>query len=312
MRIILFGIPEFGSICLQTLLNAKKNIVAVAIPPINHPAHNIMKATVDSFKIPTIKVGKSLKSPQLVDEIKSYKPDIIVIAAYSRLIPSVIYEIPPLGTINSHPSLLPQYRGPNPYFHVIRNAEPETGITFHYLDDSFDTGDIIYQCRMPLLSNDTIGTVFIKLSLKSSELYVELLNKIERGEKLPRVPQPKNVENLKIASEINVNSAVLRINWNEKPSSIDCLVRAANPFFGAYTLYKGVPLKILTGTFENSPFMKPSLNPGTIVKVTNDKLAISAGSGVYYPTAVHYGLFYITDIRDFIKRMNPKVGEVLT
>lgn len=311
MRIVLFGIPEFGTICAQTLIVNGKNIVAIVSPPANHPSYGFMKSAAENMKIPFIHVEKKLKDPRLIDEIRSYNPDIIIIAAYPRLIPAEIYSIPPLGTINCHPSLLPKYRGPNPYFHVIYNGEKETGITFHYTDDSFDTGDIIAQYAVPIGERDTHGTLFNRLSVQSSHLYVELLTKIEKGESMTLYKQPVIDETVPGSPEINMNSPFLKIDWSKSSLQIDRQVRAANPFFGAYTFYRGITTKIWAGNYEENHKVAKAHDPGKIVKVTKDKIFIATGSGTFSPSCLEYGSYYITDVKEFIKFNHPKPGEIL-
>lgn len=310
MKIILFGIPDFGFMCLDTLINAKKDVIAVVLPPEGHPAVNSVRIACQARNLPFITVGKRLKDRALIDEFKKYNPDIMIIAAYSKLIPPEIYTIPKHGTINCHPSLLPDYRGCNPYFHCIYNNEKETGITFHYLDNSFDTGDIVYQCKVPISTNETLGTLFTKLSYQSSQLYLELLNRIEAGESLPRSAQPKS-GNFKPAPEIKFGDPILKIDWKKSPSEIERLIRASNPFFGAYTFYRNTLLKVWNGFYIERKQSKPSLKEGMISKVSNDNIEISVSNGYFYPTCLEYGSYFIMDIKDFIKRTKPKVGEML-
>jgi methionyl-tRNA formyltransferase len=311
VRIILFCIPEFGSICLNTLLSANKNVVAVVLPPASHPARNGMKFIAESLGVPTIHVEKRLKDPVLIDEIKSYKPDIGLIASYPRLIPPEIYTIPPLNIINCHPSMLPDYRGPNPYFHVIKDGLKETGISFHYLDDTFDTGDLIFQTPFKLYSDDTLGTMFIRISIEASKIYLKILEKLEQGETFVAVPQSETTEDLVYASEVTHESPDLQIKWYESSFIIDCLVRASNPFYGAYTFYREMPLRIFSGTYEPKKYLRPLASPGTIIKVSKDRLGVATADGIYYPETLQCGLLYITDIKDFIKRSKPKTGEML-
>ena len=311
MRIVLFGVPEFGSILLETLLQHQKNVVAVVTPPSDHVAYNATRLMARKLGVACVNVKKSLKDPLLVDEIKSYNPDIILVSAYPRLIPSSIYNLPHLGTINCHPSLLPQYRGANPYFHVIRNGEKETGITYHYLDDTFDTGDIVSQWIVPLLPEETLGTLYVRLSFKASEIYIQLLEKIEKGEVLKRVSQPKKAEGLKGSPEITLSSPELQIDWSESSSSIDALIRASNPYFGARSNYRKMPLKIWAGYYNDKMIIKHNKPPGTIMKLTNSEIAIATATGVYYPTCLQFGNLFTCDTKEFIKRTTPKVGEIL-
>lgn len=310
MRTILFGIPDFGFMCLDTLLGAKKEVTAVALPPEGHPAAPSVRMACEARNIPYITVGKRMKDPELIEEFKKYNPDLIIIAAYAKLIPPEIYTIPKLGTINCHPSLLPDYRGSNPYFHCIYNNEKETGITFHYLDNSFDTGDIIYQCKVPIAQNETLGTLFTKLSYQSSQIYVELINRIEAGETLVGTPQPKE-GSFKSAPEVKFGDPILKIDWSKSPSEIERLVRASNPFFGAYAFYRNTLLKIWNGFYIERKQSKPTLREGMISKVSNENIEIAVPNGYFYPTCVEYGSYFIMDIKDFIKRTKPKIGEML-
>lgn len=311
MRIIFVGIPEFGTICLQAMMEAKKNIVAILLPPKSHPTYKPTILNAKRYNIPIIKIDKGLKNPELIEEIKNYKPDLMMIASYPRLIPSEIYSIFPLGAINCHPSLLPHYRGANPYFYVIRHGCTETGITFHYLDESFDTGDIIAQWKVPIRPDETLGNLYIRLSIESSDLYLKVLEKIQQEGKLVGHPQPENVEGLFDCKEVDINSSDLRVNWSESANSIDCLVRACNPYFGAITIYRNMPLKLWSGIVLKKSLKLRSNIPGTIVKVAHDELIVATGDGFYSPTCLQFGMLYTCDIREFIKRNNPKVGELL-
>lgn len=311
MKILFVGIPEFGTICLQTFMEAKKNVVAILLPPKTHPTYKPTIFTAKRFNIPVIKINKGIKHPEVIEEIKKYHADLMIIASYPRLIPSEVYNLFPLGAINCHPSLLPQYRGANPYFFVIRHNQTETGITYHYLDDSFDTGDVIAQWKVPINKNETLGSLYIRLSLESSNLYLNILDKIEKEGKLQAYKQPDNVENLFYCNEVDMNSPELKINWDESSTSIDCLVRACNPYFGAVTFYRNMPLKFWSGIPMSKKFGTRQREPGTIVKVTNDEMVVATGDGFYSPTSMQFGMLYTCDIREFIKRNNPKVGEIL-
>jgi len=311
LRILVFAIPEFGSMFLDALVTSRKNVVALVLPTIMHPAYKATKMLAKSYNIPAIEVGKNLKDPNLVEKIKFYKPDVILIASYPKLIPPEIYTIPPLGTINCHPSLLPQYRGSNPYFHVIRNGEKETGITYHYVDNAYDTGDIIAQWKVPLSPEETLGTLYFRLSYKASELYLEVIDKLERDGKLNAIPQPLGKRDLKYSPEVKDGSPYTYINWHEDVESIERHVRSLNPFFCATTHFRNMRLRIWSGHIVKSSIFKPSGEPGIIVKVSNDEMLISAGDGLYSLACVQYGMFYLCDIKEFITRNDPKVGERL-
>jgi len=311
LRIIFLGMPDFVTICIDKMLNADKNIVAVILPPENHPAYACTRSVCQQRNIDFISYKGKINNPEVIKEIKSYNPDIMLMAAFPDLLPPDIYTIPPLGTINCHPSLLPQYRGANPYFHVIRNGETETGVTFHYTDKSFDTGDIIHQEKVPLLSNETIGTLYLRLAVVASGIFVELVTRIENGEKLIGVVQQAHGKILKKAIDVFPGDNNLKINWQEGVLSIDRLIRAANPFYGAHCFFRGALIKIYSGYYKDNEYMDEDIEPGRIVKVTDDELGIAANKTIYYPTCLQAGTLYMSDIKGFIKRNNPKIGETL-
>jgi len=145
MKVIFFGIPDLGLICLGELIKRKTNIIAVVPPVPNHPTHKLMVNTAKQNGISSLFFKTSPKEPTFIDSFRRLQPDLAVVCAFDHLLPEELLEIPPLGFINCHPSLLPDYRGGNPYFHVIANGEKETGITVHYMDKTFDTGDVICQ-----------------------------------------------------------------------------------------------------------------------------------------------------------------------
>lgn len=310
MKIIFFGIPDLGAICLNSLMAADKNIVAVVPPKSSHPAFELMKHLANNYNLPLITFDKSPNESQFIEKIKSFNADIAVVSAFDFLLSKELIETMPLGFINCHPSLLPHYRGGNPYFHVIANGETKTGVTIHYMDEKFDTGDIITQCEVDIAPNDTLGTLFPTLNNKTAELLLKTLDKIESGQPINRIKQDK-IGIFYKSPVINANSKELSIDWTKGAVEIERFIRACNPFFGATTLYKNCILKIWSceysteKTFNQYPF-------GTIVYITNERLAISTSNGLIYPTVIQAEMYFTCDIKEFIKRSNPKKGEQFT
>ncbi|MGD9581087.1 MAG: methionyl-tRNA formyltransferase [Vampirovibrionia bacterium] len=311
MRIVVFGIPEFGGMLVETLKVANKDVVAIVLPPRGNSAYNATKMMANAYNVPYISVGKNINDPAVAEKIKSYSPDLILIASYPKLIPPQIYNIPPLGTINCHPSLLPLYRGSNPYVHVIRNGELETGITYHYVDDTYDTGDVIAQWRVPLLPNETLGTLYFRLSYKAAKLYLEVLEKIEKEGRLHAVKQPEINGNILTSPEVKDGNPYTIINWNDSAVSIERQIRSLNPFFSAITKFRNLRFRIWSANIVKNTIFKPSSQPGTIVKVSNNEMVVSASDGLISLNCVQYGMFYLSDIKEFITRNDPKVGEIL-
>ncbi|MCK7484433.1 MAG: hypothetical protein MZU97_01920 [Bacillus subtilis] len=194
--------------------------------------------------------------------------------------------------------MLPEYRGGNPIFHVIVNNEAKTGITIHYMDESFDTGDIIYQKEIKIEADETCGTLFSRLNFISSQILIETIEKLEKNETLPRTPQIKE-GNYKKAPNVYQDLGDTVIDWNKDAAYIERFVRALNPYFGALTNFRGYAVKIWAGKYILD---KPRKEPvGSVYKVSKDALAIVTGKGLFLPTCMQLGNFVITDIQDFIK-----------
>jgi len=309
MKIAFFGIPDLGIICLNTIMASKKNVIMVVPPAAVHPSHSVMVNTANSYGIPSVIFQKTPKEKDFINKFREYEPDVAVVASYNNLIPQELLEIPKYGFINCHPALLPNYRGGNPYFHVIYNGESKTGTTIHYMDNSFDTGDIILQEEMKIEANDTLGLLFNKLNHQGARLLNDVLTRLDNGETLPRIPQDKN-GSYKTAPNIGQDEESTFIDWNTDACHIESFVRGLNPFFGAKSYFRNCKVRFWSGLYNLSS--SKSYTPGTIVNVTKDNIAIATKEGFFVPTSLQLEYFLITDIKDFIKRTNPKVGEIFT
>jgi methionyl-tRNA formyltransferase len=305
MKIIFFGIPDLGLMCLNALLERKKDIVAIVTPVSTHPTYNLMAGIASYNNIPIIEFNHSPNEPEFIELFKSFSPDIAIVCAFDHKIPDVLLKIPPLGFINCHPSLLPQYRGGNPYFHVIANGEKKTGVTIHYMDKGFDTGDIILQHEVDIMPDETFGTIFSRLNLKSAEMIADVADKFEKQGKLSGVPQ-NQAEEYKKAPIIYPDKDDCLIDWTKDAKIIERFIRACNPIYGATSYYRNCAVKIWSAKYTDQ---SSKHSAGTIAKVTGDDIFIAAKNGMIMPTTIQIGFFMITDVKDFIKRFNPQVGE---
>lgn len=306
-RIIFAGIPDMALACLDALINNKSKVVGMIAPPKDHACFGIMLEKARQYNIPFI-VYENLKDRDFLRQIEDLKPDIGVVASYDRLLPKKLLEIPKLGFLNVHPSLLPQYRGGNPYFHVIKNGERQSGVTIHYMDETFDTGDIVSQASIPIGDLDTMGTVFNKLNIQAAFMIVDVIKVVESGNVLPRVKQDKT-KKYKQAKGIDPQRGDTVINWNMPCMEIDRFIRACNPFFGTISYFRGEIFRIYAASFEQKDI--GLAKPGQIVEVTSDKLAIATIDGVIYPSVIYFGSYVISDAKNFIRIFSPKVGDII-
>ncbi len=303
-RIILVGMPDMALVCLAKLVADKINIIA-SIPP--HKSHNTYKLFCNFAKnldIPVIDYEISLKDKNFLERIKNYEPDLAVVCSYGKLFPPELLQTTKDGFINVHPSLLPKYRGANPYSHVIINGEKETGVTLHYMDEHFDTGDIVAQKKIKIYEKDTMGTIFNRLNYLGADMLSELLTKYEKGEKITRIKQPEG--NYVKAPAIDAESTDVLINWNKTAVETERFIRALNPFINAGTRYRGNYIKIHTAEIENT---NSDYAPGTIVSI-NNTLAVACKKGILHIKILQAGSYFIGSSIEFIRLSGCKTGEI--
>lgn len=308
VRILFLGMPEMGVVCLRGLHEAGKNIVGVILPDKRTGIlHNTMLNMANSMGIETIDYEENLDEPEFIEKVKSLNADIGVVSSYSKKIPKVLLDSVRLGFVNSHPSLLPKYRGGNPYFHPINNNESKTGITLHFMNEEFDEGDIIYQQEIPILPFETMGTLFNRTNFMFLNAQVEMISHLEQGGKLPRMPQDTTGTYVE-APMIYEHKGHNRINWNSSSDAVERFIRACNPFLMATTSYKNNPCKIQTGFFDIEKIA--DAEPGTITEVGASHIGIATSRGTFYPRSLQIGSYFAGDVGLLIQYIQPKIGEM--
>lgn len=301
-RILFVGIPDMAYIGLDGLLMAGVNIVGVLGPKKEHSMFNDFKNFVHTRRLNYIDYDE-LDDPQLIETIKNLDIDAAVVCSFNYKIPKVLIESTKDGFINVHPSMLPKYRGGNPYSRVIMNGETETGVTVHFMDESFDTGDIIAQKAYHIHSKATMGTLFNELNVLGIELLLQVLQTYETQE-LPRIPQPKG----DFISGKGLDERDIFINYNKSAEEIERFIRALNPFILASTTFRGNLMKIMKAEVASDAFCIPH-PAGTVAKIEGDKFFIATSKGLIVPTVLQFGSFFLGDSKDFIRIVNPKIGE---
>ena len=303
-RILFIGVPDMGYIGLDTLFYAGVNIVGVMGPLKTHNTYFNFRNFVKIRGLNFIEYD-SLDNPDFINEIKELNIDLAVVCSFNYKIPKILLESTKDGFINVHPSLLPKYRGGNPYSRVIMNGETETGVTIHFMDESFDTGDIIAQKPYHIHSKATMGTLFNELNVLGIELLLQVLRAYE-VQPLPRIKQPVG----DFVSGRGLSEKDLFINYNHTAEEIERFVRALNPFILASTTFRGNMMKIMKVEVASDAFCVPH-PAGTVAKIEDDKFFIATSKGLIAPTVMQFGSFFMGDSKDFIRIVNPKIGEVL-
>ena len=301
-RILFVGIPDMAYIGIDGLLMAGVNIVGVLGPKKDHNMYNDFKKFVASRGLNYIDFDE-LDEPQLIQTVKGLDIDAAVVCSYNYKIPKALMEATRDGFINVHPSMLPKYRGGNPYSRVIMNGETETGVTLHFMDEGFDTGDIIAQKPYHIPNKATMGTIFNELNFIGIELLLQVLQSYET-QPLPRIPQPKG----NFISGNGIPDKELFINYNKSAEELERFIRALNPFLIASTTFRGNVMKFMKAEVASDAFCLPH-PPGTLAKIEDDKIFIATSKGLLVPTVMQFGSFFIGDSKDFIRIVNPKIGE---
>ena len=282
MNILFMGTPDFALKSLEAIYENIYNIIGVVTNP-DKPKGRGMKLQFSDVKKYAIEKNLKIFQPQkiknnteFIEKIKNLEPDIICVVAYGKILPKEILEIPKLGCINVHGSLLPKYRGAAPIQWAILNGETTTGVTTMYMDEGMDTGDIILKKEIKIDENETTGELWQKLAKMGGELLVETLKQIESGS----APREKQGNNYTMAPMLS--KEIAKINWEEKTAEeIKNLVRGLNPIMGAYSYLKGKKIKF----WQVAIATEEEINAENLDFIKNGTVLLSnAKEGLYIKT----------------------------
>ena len=244
LRIVFLGTPEFAVVSLDKLVIAGYNIVGVITAP-DKPAGRGMHLTESAVKKYALEKNlkiiqpEKLKASEFLQELKSLKADLQVVVAF-RMLPEVVWNMPPMGTINVHGSLLPQYRGAAPINWAIINGEKETGVTTFKLQHAIDTGDILLSQKIKITEDETAGELHDRMKEIGAELLLKTINGLGEGT-LQETPQ-EQLLTLEHAPKIFTETC--KIDWTKNVDEIYNLIRGLSPYPTAFTFLKDKKLKV--------------------------------------------------------------------
>lgn len=285
MRIVFMGTPEFAVASLDILLKNKFDIVGVITVP-DKPAgrgQKVQQSAVKQYAEQnnlTILQPSNLKDTSFLEELKELKADLQVVVAF-RMLPEVVWNMPPMGTINLHGSLLPQYRGAAPINWAIINGEKETGVSTFFLQHEIDTGKIIYQDKLPIHENDTAGIVHDKLMQIGAELILKTVKSIETGN-YPQIDQSDLIGNdSTIKNAPKIFKETCKIDWSDTINNIHNKIRGLSPYPAAYTELISPDgnshiVKVYNSTVE---IAEHNLSIGSVVCESGNNLKIAVNGG---------------------------------
>jgi methionyl-tRNA formyltransferase len=275
------GTPDFAVASLDALVQAGCNIVGVITAP-DKPAGRGMKLTESAVKKYAVEKGlhllqpEKLKNPVFIEELRALEADLQIVVAF-RMLPEIVWNMPPLGTVNLHGSLLPQYRGAAPIHWAVINGEKETGVTTFKLKHEIDTGDILLQKSFPIGEEETTGEVHDRMKMIGADLLVETVKGLAEGT-LQKIDQSEMVNGessiLKHAPKLFTENC--QVNWNDETAKIHNLIRGLSPFPGALSTLDGKILKIYRATKELVAHTQP---PGKVLSDGKTFLKFACADG---------------------------------
>jgi methionyl-tRNA formyltransferase len=283
LQIVYMGTPEFAVAPLEVLLNNGCNIVGVVTAPDKPSGRGLQlnESAVKKFaKEKGLKIlqPEKLKSSEFIEELKSLKADLQIVVAF-RMLPEIVWSMPPLGTFNLHASLLPQYRGAAPINWAIINGENKTGVTTFFLQHDIDTGNIIFQEEVSIGEDENVGSLYNRLMHIGAELVLKTVKAIADGT-APSIPQTSiEIDNLKHAPKIFKETC--HINWNDTANKIHNLIRGLSPYPGAFFyLINNNEEELLIKVYNSKPeIVSHSFPVGSIISDNKKVLKVACING---------------------------------
>lgn len=279
LKIVFFGTPEFARESLRRITEQGYNVVGVVTMP-DKPAgrgHKLLQSPVKEFALEhnlELMQPVSLKAPEFVDKLRSLGADLFIVIAF-RMLPEVVWQMPPRGTFNLHASLLPRYRGAAPINWAVINGDTKTGVTTFFLKHEIDTGDIIDQIAVDILPEENVGDVYDKLMDLGASLTIKTIDGIINGTLKP-VSQDCLVKDVEPTPAPKIFKETCRISWNQPAVKVHNLVRGLSPYPAAWFVMTDGENEISVKLFETSVDEATSQPAGTLL-VTKNKLMVACG-----------------------------------
>ena len=277
LRIIFAGTPDFAARHLAALLSTQHHIVGVLTPP-DKPAGRGKKLTINPVKelaltnnIPVYQ-PTSLKPEENHEWIKALQPDVMIVVAYGMILPKAVLDIPRLGCLNVHGSLLPKWRGAAPIQRALWAGDTETGVTIMQMDVGLDTGDMLYKLSCPITAEDTSGTLYDKLAELGPQGLITTLKQLADGTAKPEVQDETLVT---YAEKLSKEEA--RIDWSLSAAQLERCIRAFNPWPMSWLEIEGQPVKVWKASVIDTVTKSA---PGTILEASKQGIQVATGDGI--------------------------------
>ncbi len=304
MRVLFFGTPRFAVPSLEAVVG-RHDVVAVVTQP-DRPAGRGRRPTPPPVALRARELGLRVLQPERLrdvrEELERLQPDVGVVVAYGKLLPSWLISLPRHGCINLHPSRLPRHRGASPIQAALLSGDPVTGVTVVRVTEDLDAGEILAQREVPIQTDDTAGTLAERLSREGAQLLVEVLDALEAGEVNGRPQDPREAT---YCGRLTKDHGWIR--WDQPAHAVERHVRAMDPWPVAYTTHRGTPLRVwrvrlLEG--EDGP-------AGQVLRVTRDGFVVATRSGAVEVLEVQPASGRRMPAADYVRGHHVRVGERL-
>lgn len=282
MKIIFMGTPDFAVPVLQSLINSRHEVVAVVTQPDRPKGRgknmqfSPVKECALAHNIPVMQ-PVNVSVPEVIDELRAYEPELIVVVAFGQFVTKKIREMPKYGCINVHASLLPKYRGAGPIQWAVINGEKESGVTTMYMCREIDKGDMLLKDTVTLDPKETGDSLHDKLSMMGGPLLLKTIDQLEDGSAV-RIPQCEEESTYAPKLEKTMGN----IDWTMDADRIERLVRGLNSWPGTFTKIHGKTVKIWDCDVVRQETLtenQAAATPGTVIVSEKDQLIVKAGNG---------------------------------
>jgi methionyl-tRNA formyltransferase len=311
IRVLFMGTPDFAVSSLEALLQDNQiEVIGVVTQP-DRPKGRKLVLTPPPVKVKALEHGLPVYQPEVLREASSVEtlvalaPELIVTAAYGQILPRAILDLPPLGCINVHASLLPEYRGGAPIHRAIIDGKTETGVTIMYMEAGLDTGDMISKVIVPITDTDNTGTLHDKLAVAGAELLSETLTPLINANVIA-IPQ----DHANSTNAPNISRADERIVWEKSSWQIYNQIRGLNPWPVAFTTWDGANFKVWTARKPEGGLGSEAI-PGTVVALDSQGVHVRTGDGVLVLTEVQPAGKKRMDAAEFVRGKTMQVGTIL-
>ena len=279
MRVAFMGTPEFAVPCLRALYDAGYEIVGVVSQPDRpkgrgyHLEPTPVAALARALGLPLFQPAK-VNDPAFIEELRALAPEIIVVVAFGQILRKALLDIPPIGCVNVHASLLPRHRGGSPIQHTLLAGDKVTGVTTMLMDEGMDTGPMLLQEEMPVAPEDTTGTLFERLSLLGAKMLLETIPALATG-RLEPVPQ----DAARATYAPNLKREDARLAWGRPAARLRHQVRAFAPRPGAWAMHANREIKVWRASVDGR---QTEASPGQVLEVTPRGVLVSTGEGALW------------------------------